>query len=56
MQTVPPKVLFCEDLTECAAGQLPDLWRLGQAYFKGELQVAPDTSKPVKFKVCIKIL
>lgn len=34
----PPRVQFCEEACEIAASQLPDLWRLGQAYFTGELK------------------
>lgn len=34
----PPRVLFCEEVCEHVASQLPDLWRLGQAYFTGELK------------------
>lgn len=37
-ETQPPRVQFCEEACEIAASQLPDLWRLGQAYFTGELK------------------
>lgn len=42
----PTRVLFCEEISELAASQLPDLWRIGQAYFTGELKGAtePKTS------------
>lgn len=42
----PNRVLFCEEISELAASQLPDLWRIGQAYFTGELKGAtePKTS------------
>lgn len=36
--TPPPRALFTEEISEVAASQLPDLWRLGQAYFTGELR------------------
>jgi exocyst complex component 2 len=37
--SLPPVcVLFCEELTKIATGQFPDLWRLEQAYFTGELR------------------
>lgn len=46
----PNRVLFCEEMTEIAAGQFPDLWRLGQAYFTGELR-GTNPPKPGNFKV-----
>lgn len=45
----PPRVLFCEEVCEIAASQLPDLWRLGQAYFTGELKGLSEP-KPGVFK------
>lgn len=45
----PPRVLFCEEVCEVAASQLPDLWRLGQAYFTGELKGLSEP-KPGDFK------
>lgn len=45
----PPRVLFCEEVCEVTASQLPDLWRLGQAYFTGELKGLSDP-KPGVFK------
>lgn len=45
----PPRVLFCEEICEIAASQLPDLWRLGQAYFTGELRGLSEP-KPGNFK------
>lgn len=45
----PPRVLFCEEVCEVAASQLPDLWRLGQAYFTGELKGLSEP-KPGVFK------
>jgi exocyst complex component 2 len=49
---VPNRVLFCEEMTEIAASQFPDLWRLGQAYFTGELR-GVNEPKPGNFKVNI---
>lgn len=43
---------FCEELTEIAAGWIPDLWRLGQAYFTGELRGLTEP-KPGNFKKII---
>ncbi|XP_055523309.1 exocyst complex component 2 [Wyeomyia smithii] len=45
----PNRVQFCEEMTEIAASQFPDLWRLGQAYFTGELR-AVGQPKPGNFK------
>uniref|UniRef100_A0A1Q3F439 Exocyst complex component 2 n=1 Tax=Culex tarsalis TaxID=7177 RepID=A0A1Q3F439_CULTA len=45
----PTRVQFCEEMTEIAASQFPDLWRLGQAYFTGELRGAGQP-KPGNFK------
>lgn len=45
----PLRVLFCEEICEIAASHLPDLWRLGQAYFTGELRGLSEP-KPGNFK------
>ncbi|GAB0097923.1 Exocyst complex component 2 [Sergentomyia squamirostris] len=45
----PNRVTFCEEITEIAACQVPDLWRLGQAYFTGELRGIYEP-KPGNFK------
>lgn len=50
--TPPTRVLFCEEICEIAASQLPDLWRLGQAYFTGELR-GINEPKPGNFKKII---
>lgn len=34
---VPQRVLFVEELSELLTEGLPDLWKLGQAYFNGDL-------------------
>lgn len=47
----PVRLLFCEEMNEIATGQLPDLWRIGQAYFTGELK--GQNSKPGNFKSII---
>ena len=36
---VPQNILFVEDLTDRVSAEFPELWKLGQAYFKGELHV-----------------
>lgn len=48
----PVRVMFCEEITEIAAGQFPDLWRLGQSYFTGELR-GINEPKPGNFKQII---
>jgi len=47
---VPQNILFVEDLTERVSAQFPELWKLGQAYFKGELHVEPDVGKQPVFR------
>ena len=47
---VPSNVLCIEAICDVVAEQLPDLWRLGQSYFTGQLHVAVDTEKQVPFK------
>ena len=44
----PAKIVCAEKLTKLIAGQLPDIWRLGQAYFKGDLVVKPGSGKQVR--------
>lgn len=34
---MPQRVLFVEELSELLTEGLPDLWKLGQAYFNGAL-------------------
>lgn len=45
----PNRVQFCEEISEIAADQMPDLWRLGQAYYNGELR-GVNEPKPGNFK------
>lgn len=45
----PNRVQFCEEICEIASEQMPDLWRLGQAYFSGELR-GINEPKPGNFK------
>lgn len=48
----PVRVMFCEEINEIATGQFPDLWRLGQSYFNGELR-GINEPKPGNFKQII---
>ena len=52
-QVIPEAVLFIEDITERLSQDFPDLWKLGQAYFKGDLVVEPDLGKSAVFKEMI---
>lgn len=59
-QVCPPdKVLFVEELTDIMGNTFPDLWKLGLAYFKGDLSIKDvsgekihkmDPSKQIAFK------
>ncbi|XP_012272789.1 exocyst complex component 2 isoform X2 [Orussus abietinus] len=48
--SVPSRVLCTEAICDVVTEQLPDLWRLGQSYFTGQLHVAVDTEKQGPFK------
>ena len=42
-----------EELSEILSNRFPDLWKLGQAYFSGELHVKIESGRQVQFKVCV---
>uniref|UniRef100_A0A1B6LCB4 Exocyst complex component 2 n=2 Tax=Cicadellinae TaxID=33370 RepID=A0A1B6LCB4_9HEMI len=48
--SVPHRIHCVEQLTEIMHVYLSDLWKLGQAYFCGELQVRPQPGRPQEFK------
>lgn len=48
--TVPQRVLCVEELTEIMSSRFPDLWKLGQAYFSGELQIPVGPNQQQEFK------
>lgn len=48
----PPQISCVEAICDIVVEQLPDLWRLGQSYFTGQLHVAVDVEKQSHFKVC----
>jgi len=50
---VPHNILFVEDLTDRVSAEFPELWKLGQAYIKGELHVEPDIGKGPVFREMI---
>lgn len=47
----PPRVQLVEEATEAIIVQFPELWRLGQAYFSGELQAKVLAGQQARFKV-----
>jgi hypothetical protein len=53
--TTPGRVTFLEELNDRFTSVFPELWKLGQAYFAGELFVRADTLKKEEFKVIIQI-
>lgn len=48
---LPSQILCIETICDIVIEQLPDLWRLGQSYFTGQLHVAVDVEKQSQFKV-----
>ncbi|KAF4523334.1 hypothetical protein B566_EDAN013529 [Ephemera danica] len=46
----PTQVQLVEEAVEAVSEQFPELWRLGQAYFSGELQTKVLTGQHAKFK------
>ncbi len=52
-ETLPEAVHFVHDVTDHLAINFPDLWKLGQAYFKADLVVEPDGGKSAVFKEMI---
>lgn len=51
----PPRVLLIEEAVEGVTLQFPELWRLGQAYFSGELQAKVLGGQHARFKVIFLI-
>ena len=50
-ENAPGRIGFLEELSDIFVRLFPDLWKLGQAYFGGELFVKVDSSKQEEFKV-----
>lgn len=48
---IPECILFVEELCEVVSELFPNLWKLGQAYFTGELHVKVEPGRQVEFKV-----
>lgn len=49
--STPGRVTFLEELNDRFSSVFPELWKLGQAYFAGELFVRVDSLKKDEFKV-----
>ncbi|XP_014471188.1 PREDICTED: exocyst complex component 2 [Dinoponera quadriceps] len=47
---LPSQISCVETICDIVIEQLPDLWRLGQSYFTGQLHVAVDVEKQSHFK------
>lgn len=47
---IPLQISCVETICDIIVEQLPDLWRLGQSYFTGQLHVAVDAEKQTPFK------
>ena len=47
---VPARVLLTEELADAISERFPDFWKLGQAYFTGELQVKVVPGRQQDFK------
>ncbi|KAK5639326.1 hypothetical protein RI129_011818 [Pyrocoelia pectoralis] len=50
LNTVPENVLFVEDLCQLLSELFPDLWKLGQSYFTGELHANVEVGHQANFK------
>ena len=50
LSSIPEAIHFVTNITDFLAQEFPDLWKMGQAYFKGDLVVEPDGGKSAVFK------
>lgn len=51
LNLLPPNVNFIDEICLSIAETFPDLWKIGQAYFSGELRVKVEAGRHVEFKV-----
>lgn len=51
LAAIPENILFIEDLCEILSELFPNLWKLGQSYFTGELHVKVEPGRQSGFKV-----
>lgn len=56
IDTIPICVYYTEEMCTHLAESFPDLWKIGQAYFSGELQVKIEAGRQVEFKVSFVIV
>ncbi|XP_966441.2 exocyst complex component 2 [Tribolium castaneum] len=50
LNTVPANVNFIDEICLSISETFPDLWKIGQAYFSGELRVKIEPGRHVEFK------
>ncbi|KAJ3639449.1 hypothetical protein Zmor_002810 [Zophobas morio] len=50
LNTVPANVNFIDEICISVSETFPDLWKIGQAYFSGELRVKVEAGRHVEFK------
>lgn len=50
LNATPNRIALLEEIDELLLEFLPEFWKLGQAYFNGELHVKPDKNKQKDFK------
>jgi len=57
LQNIEPKKVLCiDEIATVISDYFPDLWKLGQNYFIGDLAVKPDYSHEMDFKVYSTII
>ncbi|KAH0822387.1 hypothetical protein GEV33_000406 [Tenebrio molitor] len=50
LNTIPANVNFVDEICLSISETFPDLWKIGQAYFSGELRVKVEPGRHVEFK------
>ncbi|XP_060533732.1 exocyst complex component 2 [Cylas formicarius] len=53
---IPPCVNFTDEMCVSIAETFPDLWKIGQAYFSGELQVKVEPGRQVEYKHTVMLV
>ncbi|XP_044741361.1 exocyst complex component 2 [Chrysoperla carnea] len=48
--SVPQRILLIEEITEIVTENLPNLWKMGQSYFMGDLYITPNFTRQTTFK------
>lgn len=49
-ESPPARVIFIEELADTLSDIFPDLWKLGQAYFCGDLNLRAESNRQSEFK------